>query len=113
MYEKIKELCRHKGISVNMLEKDLGFGKGSLCKIDKTRPSQYRLEKIADYFNVDTDYLLGKEKGSTYYLDPETAEYAQFLLEHPEYKVLFDASKKVRPEDINRALKAVGIFIDE
>ena len=35
-----------------------------------------------------------------YYPNPEARNMAQFLFENPEYKVLFDASRKVKPEDI-------------
>ena len=48
-----------------------------------------------------------------YYGDPKTAEFMEFLHKNPEYSILFDASCKVKPEDISRALKAIGIFIDE
>ena len=35
-----------------------------------------------------------------YYLNEDARDMAQFLFENPEYKVLFDASRKVKPEDI-------------
>ena len=35
-----------------------------------------------------------------YYLNNEARELAQFMFENPEYKVLFDASRKVKKEDI-------------
>ena len=63
------------------------------------------LEAIADYFNVDMNYLLGKKELSEnipqgYYLNEDAKSMAQFLYENPAYKVLFDASRKVKPEDI-------------
>lgn len=48
-----------------------------------------------------------------YYLNDETRDLAHFIYTHPEYQCLFDASRKVKPEDIKKALKAVGIFIEE
>ncbi len=71
-------------------------------------PDFETLEKIADFFNVDTDYLLGRTEQTTllpetvghYYLNNEARELAQFMFENPEYKVLFDASRKVKKEDI-------------
>lgn len=48
-----------------------------------------------------------------YYIDENAREYADFLHKNPEYKVLFDASRKVKTEDLQKALKAIGIFIDE
>lgn len=65
MYNKIKELCKEKSISVNALEKELGFAKGSLCKIDKNKPSSEKLQKIADYFGVQLDYLTGTSEYKT------------------------------------------------
>lgn len=68
-------------------------------------PSFELLESIADFFNVDMNYLLGNKETSEhipdqYYLNQDAREMAQFLFENPDYKVLFDASKKVKPEDI-------------
>jgi transcriptional regulator with XRE-family HTH domain len=62
IYERIKELCKINGISVNFLEKELGIARGSLCKIDKHNPTSEKLQAIANYLKVDTDYLLnGKD----------------------------------------------------
>ena len=68
-------------------------------------PSFEILETIADYFNVDMNYLIGNKDYSQvitpdYYYNKDASAAAQFLLENPEYKVLFDASRKVKPEDI-------------
>lgn len=68
-------------------------------------PSFELLEQIADYFNVDMNYLLGKSELSEhipqgYYLNDDAREMAQFMFENPEYKVLFDASRKISKEDI-------------
>lgn len=72
-------------------------------------PDFETLEAIADFFNVDTDYLLGRTDKTTilpetvghYYFNDDAREMAQFLYENPEYKVLFDASRKVKKEDID------------
>ena len=49
----------------------------------------------------------------SYYLDEESLELANFAFQNPEYKVLFDATRKVKPNDIKKALKAIGIVIDD
>lgn len=38
---------------------------------------------------------------STYYYDTDVKEIADFLMKSPEYRVLFDAARKVKPEDID------------
>ena len=60
---------------------------------------------MGDLLNVDMNYLIGKKESTeiipdSYSLNPEARDMAQFLFENPEYKVLFDASRKVKPEDI-------------
>ena len=74
-------------------------------------PSFELLENIADYFNVDMNYLIGKKELSEnipqgYYLNEDAREMAQFMFENPEYKVLFDASRKISKEDIE-TVKAI------
>ena len=59
IYEKIKELCSEKNVTVTGLERELGFSRGSLCKIDTHKPSAEKLGKIANYFGVQADWLCG------------------------------------------------------
>ena len=58
--EKIQELCKEKGTNPSKLEIELGFGKGTLYKWDKSSPNTDKLSKVADFFGVSVDYLLGK-----------------------------------------------------
>lgn len=67
LYQRIKELCIEKGISVNKLESDLGVGLSSIQKWKSTHsPSVDKIIKVATYFDVSVDYLLGRTdiKGS-------------------------------------------------
>ena len=59
-FEIVKVLCEKQGISLNTLEKKLELGKNSLYGLKRNQPSAERLQQIADYFNVSTDYLLGR-----------------------------------------------------
>ena len=61
LYEKIKMLCKEREISIAKLESELGFGNGSIRKWGNAAPATDRLEKVADYFHVSTDYLLNRE----------------------------------------------------
>ncbi len=63
MYQKIKVLCKEKGISVYRLEKDLGFSTGSVCKWDDSIPRADTLLKIANYFDKPVDYFI-QQKGA-------------------------------------------------
>lgn len=102
--ERLKELRKQRGVSQAVLAERLGMSKSTIGMYETgdITPSLEALNALADYFNVDIDYLLGKEPGSTYYLDPEVAELAKALFERPEMRVLFDASRKATKEDIEQ-----------
>lgn len=57
---RIKDLASTHGISIAELERKLNFANGSITKWDKQSPSSERLQAVADYFDVSTDYLLGR-----------------------------------------------------
>ena len=60
-FEKIKSLAKKQGISLNTLEDWVGLGKNYIYSLkNKKTPSAEHISKIADYFNVSTDYLLGR-----------------------------------------------------
>ncbi len=60
-----------------------------------------KIELMANYFGISKADLVEERSDTDYYLDKDSAEAAQFLFENPEYKVLFDASRKVKKEDID------------
>ncbi|AFV38581.1 TPA: helix-turn-helix transcriptional regulator [Streptococcus pyogenes] len=59
-FERIKELAKSRGISLGLLEEKLGLSRNSIYTIKNKKPSAERLQLIADYFHVSTDYLLGR-----------------------------------------------------
>ena len=61
-YETIKKLCKDKGVSVTGAEKELGFARGSLCKVNTNKPSIEKVQKLANYFDVSVEYLMTGEK---------------------------------------------------
>lgn len=111
--ERIRELCKQNGISVTVLEKELGYGNGSLTKASTNSIKADRLLSIAKYFNVSMEFLMGEDDPEQYYLNKDAADYADFLLSNPEYRVLFDASRKVKAEDLKKAVQALGLFSEE
>ena len=66
IYQRIKELAIEKKISIRELEKTLKFSNGAINKWEEKAPSD-KLEKVANYFNVSTDYLLGRTNKRNYY----------------------------------------------
>lgn len=60
VFDRIKKLADDQQISIVELEERLGFGRNSLYSWKKKMPNSGNLEKVADYFGVTTDYLLGR-----------------------------------------------------
>lgn len=81
--DKIQSLCNWLGIEKSQLLDD----------------NEYSIDRNA--YNIVKEstpvYSASKEK---YYINREARELAEFLHKNPEYRVLFDASRKVKKEDI-------------
>lgn len=62
-YDRFKQLCERKGVSCNKAALEIGLSNATPTKWKKTgaTPIGETLDKIAAYFGVSTDYLLGKE----------------------------------------------------
>lgn len=91
----------------NELAKRLGVGTTSVynwCNGIKS-PRMDKVDTMCDIFNCRrSDLMEEKEESDTqpsYYDNPDARDMAQFMFENPEYKVLFDASRKVKKEDID------------
>ena len=74
-FEKIKELAKKRGKSLGQVEEDLGYGRNTLYKIKNSTPNAERIAEIANYFNVSTDYLLGRTDNPTIAKDDKANEY--------------------------------------
>lgn len=59
-FEIVKNLAEKQKISIVELEEKLGFSRNSLYAWKKSKPSVDKLQAVADYFHVSTDYLLGR-----------------------------------------------------
>lgn len=62
LFDRVKRLCDKQGISLSQLEENLEIGNGSAYKWKKHDPTLKMLKKLAEYFNVSVDYLLGSEQ---------------------------------------------------
>lgn len=60
LYNRIKELADKQNLSIRRLEEKLGFGNGVINRWRKTTPGIDKVEAVANFFNVTTDYLLGR-----------------------------------------------------
>ena len=85
------------------------------CRGLKT-PRMDKVDAICEYFNIRRADLISEhpdEEKTAYYLDKETADLVQFMHDAPEYKVLFDASRRVKKEDIEFVMRLIDKFGDD
>ncbi|MFR6599260.1 MAG: helix-turn-helix domain-containing protein [Finegoldia magna] len=61
LFERIKSLAKAKNKNVKQVALELGFSENLFYKWKTNDPKAKDLEKVAEYFNVSVDYLLGRE----------------------------------------------------
>lgn len=107
--ERLRQLRMMHGLSQLELAKKMGLSKSriSMYELGAREPSLEMLELIGDFFNVDTDYLLGREDGSTYYLDPDVAIIAKEIYERKELRELFEAARSISKEDLDFVIRMI------
>ena len=102
-----KHIREKSGLTQQHLADKLGISRSAVGMYEKgeREPNFETLELIADTFNVDMNYLLGKKPSTevipdTYYFNPETSKIAQEIYDNKELSLLFDAARDADPEDL-------------
>ena len=58
IYDRIKEICKAKGISVASVEKEAGLGNGAISKWNDCSPTVDKLQAVAKVLKVKVNKLL-------------------------------------------------------
>ena len=106
LYNKIDELCKINNISINTLCMSTGISRSTLSELKAGRNksiSSDNLSKIADYFKVPTDYILGKITAE----NSELNEYLEVLASREELRMLFKLAKDASRDDVDKAVKII------
>ena len=98
-FEKVGELAKKQGLSLNQVEEKLGYSKNTLYSLKRQKVSSERLQEIADYFNVSTDYLLGRTENPNIAKDGDASAPLD-LRDIAAQSMLFDG-KPLSEEDID------------
>lgn len=105
-FDIYSELCAAKGKTVYKVTQELGLNRSAVAKWKNgSKPNGTTLEKMAEYFGVTTDYLLGKESGPVDVTD-ELTEYLQELKSRPEMRMLFHTFAGATKEQVEAIVKA-------
>ena len=111
-FDRIKELADKQKISLNILEEKLGYSTNYLYSLKKGNPKSDRLQEIADYFNVSTDYLLGRTDNPAISSDLVTTADGRTvdLSNLSERVVLFDG-KPLSDEDVDKIAQIIKLSL--
>ena len=116
--ENLRLLRKQNDMTQADLAKRLGISSSAVAMYERgeREPNIKTLKNMGSFFNVDMNFLLGmdndekvysniankdsdigvREESPIFYINADT----KFLLENPEYKILFDAMKNIKKEDI-------------
>lgn len=85
----------------------------SMWELGASDPDTESVKKIAEYFNVTTDFVLGIEEQDTYYHDPEVAEMINAAHKDHDLRALFSASKKLTKDELQAVLSMIKVMSKE
>jgi phage repressor protein len=112
-FERIKELAKKRGVNLQKVSEDLGFSTNYLYSLkNKKTPSAEHIAKIAEYFNVSTDYILGRIDNpnlpteSVTTADGRTVDLSNLR----ERVVLFDG-KPLSDEDVDKIAQIIKLSL--
>ncbi|MBJ7997729.1 helix-turn-helix transcriptional regulator [Bacillus cereus] len=87
--DRIKKLCNEHKITIAELERRIQLSNGQIRKWDNQTPGVDKIQKVADYFNVSIDSLLGRSEKKYWELNEKDEKDIQKKLE----EIIEDMSK--------------------
>lgn len=127
--KRLKELRNQKGIYQKELAEVLGVSRPTITQYEqgKRNPDTDMLNKIADYFEVSVDYLLGRTnkknemaklekiapKGTLELLNEEELEFLLEIANDNQRQVLLRESRGLTDSDLAKAIKIIKAFAEE
>lgn len=97
---KIRDLRKEKKLSQNELGKSIGVSQTTVTawETGRAEPASTYIKKLADFFNVSADYLLGRPEKKISSEEQETKDLKKFLEDNLDNGMTF-GDGKVTQED--------------
>ena len=107
----LREIRESKGYSLELGAEHLGIAPKSLQRYEcgERKIKMGTIVSLCEFYDINYDSFIKEAKSrftgeeiveESYYFNEDARELAEFMFKNPEYKVLFDASRKVKKEDI-------------
>jgi len=118
MGKRIKERREMLGLTLEQVADRLGLQKSAISKYERGAVENIKrshIMKLAEMLECDPAYLMGftdnvEGDGNDYYIDDYARDLARFLHQNPEYRVAFDATRKVKAEDLETVISVLDKF---
>ena len=103
MYSIFEQLLQQNGTSAYKVCKETGISQATLTswKMGRYTPKQDKLQKIADYFGVSLDYLMGNDTTITEE-DIKLNAIRQEIRDNPEMRALFELTRNASAEELKQ-----------
>lgn len=111
---EIKDIIKNRRLELGLTMKELatkiGVSESAVSRWESGNISNMKRDKVAllsKVLGIPLDVLMGwdldeasNDHSDEYLFDDDARDLAQFLFDHPEYKSVFDAVRKVKKDDI-------------
>ena len=99
-------------MTVTGTEAALGFARGSLCKIDKNKPSIEKVSKLATYLHTTPDYIMNgmKTENKESELTKRDTKQIESIIANTE-RLMFDGNP-ASPEAVESILSAMQVGME-
>lgn len=109
LLERIKDLCKSRSMTVTNLEDKLDLPNNTIYQWKKRIPNTERLQKVADYFGVSIDYLLGRTDNP---YAGQTPEQRQLTIEEALKSAMSKDGEPIAEEDIPVLKRIIDAYLD-
>ncbi len=120
--DRLKKLRKEKDLYQKDLAEIVGVSDGAIGMYEtgKRSPDKQILAKLANFFGVSVDYLLGRTEErfpadkfkKTFLADPEMRTFLEELTYREDLQKLFKYACKLNPKKINKLIHIIKIFED-
>lgn len=112
----IKEWRTLRGMKQAELAEMIGITSQAISSWERgrTEPNMGMVEALCAALKCKkSDIIGGVDYDDTYYYDRDVRDMAQLMRDNPSYRVLFDACRAVKPEDIKRVARMIKAYGDD
>lgn len=112
--DALKELRKKHHLSQKELADNINVAPSTISMYEKGNrsPNDELLKKIATYFDVTTDFLLGHVRKNENNFD-DMNDYLEKIRSDSDMRVLFKLASKVNKEQLNLAIKFLKMIENE